>query len=316
MSSSQTGHKLEDFVKIEKIGEGTYGVVFKGKNTKTGEIVAMKKIRLESEDEGVPSTAIREISLLKELQHPNIVCLQDVLMQEAKLYLIFEFLTMDLKKYMDTNIPKDGQMDPKLTKSYTYQLLQGMLFCHQRRVLHRDMKPQNLLIDKNGCIKIADFGLARAFGIPVRVYTHEVVTLWYRAPEVLLGSPKYSCPIDIWSIGTIFAEMVNRRPLFQGDSEIDQLFRIFRVLRTPTEELWPGVTQLPDFKASFPNWATMNLKNSMKKLEPAGLDLLEAMLVYDPSKRISAKKALLHPYFDDLDKNSLPAKPGEYEIKV
>jgi len=316
MSSSQTGHKLEDFVKIEKIGEGTYGVVFKGKNTKTGEIVAMKKIRLESEDEGVPSTAIREISLLKELQHPNIVCLQDVLMQEAKLYLIFEFLTMDLKKYMDTNVPKDGQMDAKLTKSYTYQLLQGMLFCHQRRVLHRDMKPQNLLIDKNGCIKIADFGLARAFGIPVRVYTHEVVTLWYRAPEVLLGSPKYSCPIDIWSIGTIFAEMVNRRPLFQGDSEIDQLFRIFRVLRTPTEELWPGVTQLPDFKASFPNWATMNLKNSMKKLAPAGLDLLEAMLVYDPSKRISAKKALLHPFFDDLDKNSLPAKPGEYEIKV
>ena len=152
----------------------------------------MKKIRLESEDEGVPSTAIREISLLKELQHPNIVGLQvpvwacqyqtnchfyqDVLMQEAKLYLIFEFLTMDLKKYMDTNIPKDGQMDAGLTKSYLYQLLQGILFCHQRRVLHRDMKPQNLLIDKNGCIKIADFGLARAFGIPVRVYTHEVCT--------------------------------------------------------------------------------------------------------------------------------------------
>ena len=105
-------------------------------------------------------------------------------MQEAKLYLIFEFLTMDLKKYMDTNIPKDGQMDPKLTKSYLYQLLQGILFCHQRRVLHRDMKPQNLLIDQNGGIKIADFGLARAFGIPIRVYTHEVVTMWYRAPEV------------------------------------------------------------------------------------------------------------------------------------
>jgi len=316
MTSSQTGLKLDDFLKIEKIGEGTYGVVFKGKNKKTGEIVAMKKIRLESEDEGVPSTAIREISLLKELQHPNIVCLQDVLMQEAKLYLIFEFLTMDLKKYMDTNIPKDGQMDPKLMKSYTYQLLQGLLFCHQRRVLHRDLKPQNLLIDKNGCIKIADFGLARAFGIPVRVYTHEVVTLWYRAPEVLLGSPKYSCPIDIWSIGTIFAEMVNRRPLFQGDSEIDQLFRIFRVLRTPNEELWPGVTQLPDFKATFPNWTTINLKNSMKKLEPYGLELLEMMLVYDPSKRISAKKALLHPYFNDLDKNTLPAKPGEFDIKI
>jgi len=308
--------KLDDFLKIEKIGEGTYGVVFKGKNKKTGEIVAMKKIRLESEDEGVPSTAIREISLLKELQHPNIVCLQDVLMQEAKLYLIFEFLTMDLKKYMDTNIPKDGQMEPKLMKSYTYQLLQGLLFCHQRRVLHRDLKPQNLLIDKNGCIKIADFGLARAFGIPVRVYTHEVVTLWYRAPEVLLGSPKYSCPIDIWSLGTIFAEMCNRKPLFQGDSEIDQLFRIFRVLRTPSEEIWPGVTQLPDFKATFPSWTTLNLKTSMKKMESAGIELLESMLVYDPSKRISAKKALLHPYFDDLDKMSLPAKPGEFEIKV
>merc|ERR1719381_403720 len=298
---SSSGLKLEDFLKIEKIGEGTYGVVFKGKNKKTGEIVAMKKIRLESEDEGVPSTAIREISLLKELQHPNIVSLKDVLMQEAKLYLIFEFLTMDLKKYMDTNVPKDGQMDPVLVKSYTYQLLQGLLFCHQRRVLHRDLKPQNLLIDKNGAIKIADFGLARAFGIPVRVYTHEVVTLWYRAPEVLLGSPKYSCPIDIWSIGTIFAEMVNRRPLFQGDSEIDQLFRIFRVLRTPNEELWPGVTQLPDFKPTFPNWSTMNLKASMKKLEPSGLDLLDQMLVYDPAKRISAKRAMSHPYFDDLD---------------
>jgi len=311
-----SGLKLDDFVKIEKIGEGTYGVVFKGKNKKTGEIVAMKKIRLESEDEGVPSTAIREISLLKELQHPNIVCLQDVLMQEAKLYLIFEFLTMDLKKYMDSNIPKDGLMDPKLVKSYTYQLLQGLLFCHQRRVLHRDLKPQNLLIDKNGCIKIADFGLARAFGVPVRVYTHEVVTLWYRAPEVLLGCPKYSCPIDMWSMGTIFAEMVNRRPLFQGDSEIDQLFRIFRVLRTPTEEIWPGVTKLPDFKASFPNWTAFSLKQSMKKLEPAGMDLLEQMLIYDPSKRISARRALLHNYFDDLDKNSLPAKPGEFEIKV
>merc|ERR1711872_268826 len=216
--------------------------------------------------------------------------------QEAKLYLIFEFLTMDLKKYMDSNIPKDGLMDPKLVKSYTYQLFQGLLFCHQRRVLHRDMKPQNLLIDKNGVIKLADFGLARAFGIPVRVYTHEVVTLWYRAPEILLGSQKYSCPIDIWSLGTIFAEMLNKKPLFQGDSEIDQLFRIFRVLRTPTEELWPGVTQLPDFKASFPNSATMNLESTMKDASSMAVDLLQKCLVYDPSKRISAKAALQHQY--------------------
>ena len=234
--------KVEDYLKIEKIGEGTYGVVFKGKHKKTNEIVAMKKIRLESEEEGVPSTAIREVSLLKELQHPNIVQLQDVIMQENRLYLIFEFLTMDLKKYLDT-IPAGDMVDKNLVKSYTYQILQAMLFCHQRRVLHRDLKPQNLLIDKNGAIKLADFGLARAFGIPVRVYTHEVVTLWYRAPEILLGSNKYSCPVDIWSIGCIFAEMANKRPLFQGDSEIDQLFRIFRVLRTPNEEIWPGINR-------------------------------------------------------------------------
>merc|ERR1712112_482856 len=257
--SSQTGHKLEDFVKIEKIGEGTYGVVFKGKNKKTGEIVAMKKIRLESEEEGVPSTAIREISLLKELQHPNIVSLQDVIMQESRLYLIFEFLTMDLKKYLDTAIPSHEMMSATLLKSYTYQLLQAILFCHQRRVLHRDLKPQNLLIDKSGAIKVADFGLARAFGVPVHVYTHEVVTLWYRAPEILLGTRYYSTAVDIWSIGCIFVEMLTRRPLFPGDSEIDQLFRIFRTLGTPDESIWPGVTTLPDFKSSFPKWTPNDL---------------------------------------------------------
>merc|ERR1711953_1572762 len=256
--------KVEDFLKIEKIGEGTYGVVFKGKNKKTGEIVAMKKIRLESEEEGVPSTAIREVSLLKELQHPNIVSLKDVIMQEARLYLIFEFLTMDLKKYLDTVSAKD-MVDKNLVKSYTYQILQAMLFCHQRRVLHRDLKPQNLLIDANGAIKLADFGLARAFGVPVRVYTHEVVTLWYRAPEILLGASKYSCPVDIWSIGCIFAEMANKRPLFQGDSEIDQLFRIFRVLKTPTDEMWPGVSSLPDYKVHFPVWSSYNLPEQVKQ---------------------------------------------------
>merc|ERR1719346_241626 len=278
----------------------------------------MKKIRLESEEEGVPSTAIREISLLKELQHPNIVLLQDVIMQESRLYLIFEFLTMDLKKYLDT-IPQKEFCDPNLVKSYTYQILQAMLFCHQRRVLHRDLKPQNLLIDKNGAIKLADFGLDRAFGIPVRVYTHEVVTLWYRAPEILLGSTKYSCPVDMWSIGCIFAEMANKRPLFQGDSEIDQLFRIFRVLRTPTDDIWPGVSSLPDFKATFPAWTNYSLSAQIKddaNINDQGIKLLEEMLVYDPAKRISAKKALSHPYFDDLDKMKLPAKPGEYEITI
>ncbi|XP_035669414.1 cyclin-dependent kinase 1-like [Branchiostoma floridae] len=298
---------MEDYVKIEKIGEGTYGVVYKGRNKKTGLTVALKKIRLESEEEGVPSTAIREISLLKELVHPNIVNLQDVLMQESKLYLVFEFLTMDLKKYMDS-IPSGQYMDSMLVKSYLYQILQGITFCHSRRVLHRDLKPQNLLIDNKGIIKLADFGLARAFGIPVRVYTHEVVTLWYRAPEVLLGGARYSTPIDIWSIGTIFAEMATKRPLFHGDSEIDQLFRIFRTMGTPTEDIWPGVTQMPDYKPSFPSWKTNpnQLKTSVKNMDDQALDLLQKTLIYDPANRISAKAALIHPYFDDLDKASLP----------
>ncbi|KAI7688308.1 hypothetical protein SSS_09217 [Sarcoptes scabiei] len=218
---------MENYQKIEKIGEGTYGVVYKAKHKKTSELVALKKIRLENEDDGVPSTAIREVTILKELLHPNIVCLQNVLLQENRLYLVFEFLQMDLKKYLDT-IPSGKLMDKKLVKSYLHQITEGLVFCHSRRIIHRDLKPQNLLLDNNGKIKIADFGLARAFGIPIRPYTHEVVTLWYRAPEVLLGSQKYSTPVDVWSVACIFAEMITKYPLFHGDSEIDQLFRIFR----------------------------------------------------------------------------------------
>ncbi|XP_038678188.1 cyclin-dependent kinase 1 [Scyliorhinus canicula] len=296
---------MDDYVKIEKIGEGTYGVVYKGRHKTTQQIVAMKKIRLESEEEGVPSTAIREISLLKELQHPNIVCLQDVLMQDARLYLIFEFLSMDLKKYLDS-LPTRQMMEQMLVKSYLYQITQGIAFCHARRVLHRDLKPQNLLIDSKGVIKLADFGLARAFGVPVRVYTHEVVTLWYRAPEVLLGSARYSTPVDIWSIGTIFAEMATKRPLFHGDSEIDQLFRIFRTLGTPNNDIWPEVETLPDYKNTFPKWKAGSL-SQVKNIDVNGLDLLAKTLIYDPARRISAKGVLRHPYFDDLDKSNLPA---------
>ncbi|EKX36688.1 hypothetical protein GUITHDRAFT_89936 [Guillardia theta CCMP2712] len=296
---------MDKYIKLEKVGEGTYGVVYKAKEKSTQAIVALKKIRLDAEDEGVPSTAIREISLLKELQHPNIVNLKDVIHSENKLHLVFEFLDNDLKKHMD-GFNANGGMPGHMVKSYMYQMLQGISFCHAHRVLHRDLKPQNLLIDRNGTLKLADFGLARAFGIPVRTYTHEVVTLWYRAPEILLGSKHYSTPVDIWSIGCIFAEMVSRRPIFAGDSEIDELFRIFRALGTPTEETWPGVTQLPDYKPTFPQWAGKSLKEILTSMEPSALDLLSQTLVYEPSKRCSAKTAMNHDYFLDLDKASLP----------
>ncbi|CAK9228550.1 unnamed protein product [Sphagnum troendelagicum] len=289
----------EKYEKVEKIGEGTYGVVYRARDRVTNETVALKKIRLEQEDEGVPSTAIREISLLKEMQHSNIVRLQDVVHSERRLYLVFEYLDLDLKKHMDTC--PDLAKDPRLIKTYLYQILRGVAYCHSHRVLHRDLKPQNLLIDRRtNALKLADFGLARAFGIPVRTFTHEVVTLWYRAPEILLGSRHYSTPVDVWSVGCIFAEMVNQRPLFPGDSEIDELFKIFRTLGTPNEETWPGVTSLPDFKSAFPKWPPKNLASIVPGLEPAGVDLLSKMLMLEPSQRVTARNALEHEYFKDI----------------
>lgn len=294
---------MENYQKIEKVGEGTYGVVYKARDLTpgaNGRIVALKKIRLEAEDEGVPSTAIREISLLKELRNENIVRLYEIIHQESRLYLVFEFLDLDLKKYMDNVASQPDGMGPGIVTKFAYQLVRGIYYCHAHRILHRDLKPQNLLIDKEGNLKLADFGLARAFGIPLRTYTHEVVTLWYRAPEVLLGSRHYNTAIDMWSVGCIFAEMALRTPLFPGDSEIDEIFRIFRTLGTPNEETWPGVKSLPDYKTTFPQWSGVPLKSAVPTLSDEGIDLLRLMLIYDPASRISAKRALQHPYFASI----------------
>jgi len=222
-----------------------------------------------------------------------------VIHTEKKLTLVFEFLDMDLKKSLDC---EEAGFPPQLQKIFLYQLLKGVSFCHDRRVLHRDLKPQNLLINKDNELKLADFGLARAFGIPVRSYTHEVVTLWYRAPDVLMGSRKYSTPVDLWSVGCIFGEMVGGRPLFPGTSDHDQLMRIFKVLGTPTEESWPSMVELPEYKPDFPQHPPVPLSQVCSKhLEPDGIDLLSSMLKFDPATRITAKDALLHAYFNDLD---------------
>ncbi|KAL6223615.1 hypothetical protein ACLB2K_006998 [Fragaria x ananassa] len=233
------------------------------------------------------------------MQHGNIVRLQDVVHSEKRLYLVFEYLDLDLKKHMDST--PDFAKDPRQIKLFLYQILRGIAYCHSHRVLHRDLKPQNLLIDRRtNALKLADFGLARAFGIPVRTFTHEVVTLWYRAPEILLGSRHYSTPVDVWSVGCIFAEMINQRPLFPGDSEIDELFKIFRILGTPNEDTWPGVSSMPDFKCSFPKWPSKDLATLVPNLESAGVNLLCKMLCLDPSKRITARSALEHEYFKDI----------------
>ncbi|KAK2855353.1 hypothetical protein Q7C36_007222 [Tachysurus vachellii] len=319
---------MQKYEKLEKIGEGTYGTVFKAKNRETHEIVALKRVRLDDDDEGVPSSALREICLLKELKHKNIVRLHDVLHSDKKLTLVFEYCDQDLKKYFDSC---NGDLDPETVKSFMYQLLKGLAFCHSRNVLHRDLKPQNLLINRNGELKLADFGLARAFGIPVRCYSAEVVTLWYRPPDVLFGAKLYSTSIDMWSAGCIFAELANAgRPLFPGNDVDDQLKRIFRypsdftlayvyisyvtgfglfntffnplitLLGTPTEEQWQTMTKLPDYKP-YPMYpATTSLVNVVPKLSSTGRDLLQNLLKCNPVQRISAEEALQHPYFADF----------------
>ncbi|KAJ7641283.1 kinase-like domain-containing protein [Roridomyces roridus] len=294
---------MDRYTKIEKIGEGTYGVVYKARDASTNSIVALKKIRLEAEDEGVPSTAIREISLLRELNDEHIVRLLDIVHADQKLYLVFEYLDVDLKRYMENGNRDHTPISPNVVKKFTHQLTAGLRFCHGHRILHRDLKPQNLLItqDPRGdgdILKLADFGLARAFGIPMRTLTHEVVTLWYRAPEVLLGARHYSTGIDMWSVGCIFAEMAMKgTPLFPGDSEIDQIFKIFRILGTPNEECWPGIEGLPDYKSTFPQWSAQPLTSIVPTLDKDGIDFLQSTLMYDASKRISAKRALDHDYF-------------------
>eukprot|EP01089_Gocevia_fonbrunei_P021075 TRINITY_DN8032_c0_g1_i1.p1 TRINITY_DN8032_c0_g1~~TRINITY_DN8032_c0_g1_i1.p1 ORF type:complete len:367 (+),score=42.61 TRINITY_DN8032_c0_g1_i1:106-1101(+) len=285
---------------LQQVGSGTYAVVYKARHKKTKKMYALKQIKMEkSGEEGVPFTVIREISLLKRLRHhPNIVKLHQVINSETKgIALVFEYMYSDLKQFMI----REKKLDMSILKSLLYQLLCGTAFCHKHHILHRDLKPQNLLVNGKGELKLADFGLARFNGIPVQKLSAQVVTLWFRAPEVLLGSHKYTTSIDVWSIGCIFGEMSNTKPVFKGSEEISQLKCIFQRLGTPTEKVWKGVTQLPGWKKrEWKSYDPIPITDLVEGLDLNGYDLLEAMWKYEPSDRISAESALSHPFFEDL----------------
>ena len=285
-------------------------MVYRGTRCSTGEAVAIKRIPFaESVPEGgVPCNVIREISLLRELDHSNVVKLLDVIQTTpAGLYLVFEYVEHDLKAFMDQHqIPGSNErrgLPHATVKSFMRQIFSGVAFCHTYRVLHRDLKPHNLLITQNGLqLKLADFGLARLSALPNGPYTHEVVTLWYRAPELLLGCNRYSSSVDVWSIGCIFSEMATGLPLFPGRSDIDQIFKIFQRRGTPNNSIWPGVESLQYYNPQFPQWQPKPLSDFLMADafgSSAALDLMSRILVYDPEVRISCRRALTHSYFSE-----------------
>ncbi|XP_024915031.1 cyclin-dependent kinase 17-like [Cynoglossus semilaevis] len=238
------------------------------------------------------------VSLLKDLKHANIVTLHDIIHTDKCLTLVFEYLEKDLKQYMDDC---GSIMSVYNVKIFLFQLLRGLAYCHKRKVLHRDLKPQNLLINEKGELKLADFGLARAKSVPTKTYSNEVVTLWYRPPDVLLGSTEYSTPIDMWGVGCIFYEMITGRPLFPGSTVEDELHLIFRILGTPTEEIWPGITTTEEFKTyNFPQYKPESLLNHAPRMDNDGLHLLSCLLQFEVKRRISAEEAQKHAYFRTL----------------
>ncbi|KFM56853.1 Cyclin-dependent kinase 17, partial [Stegodyphus mimosarum] len=302
---------MESYLKLHKLGEGTYATVYAGKSRLTGNLVALKQIRLEHE-EGAPCTAIREVSLLKDLRHNNIVTLHDIVHTEKTLTLVFEYMEGDLKTYME----KVGRICMNNVKLFLFQLLRGLAYCHRRKILHRDLKPQNLLINDKGELKLADFGLARAKSVPTKTYSNEVVTLWYRPPDVLLGSTDYSTSIDLWGVGCIFFEMVKGLALFPGSTVEDELSLIFGTLGKPTEETWPGISTNEDFRQyEFCGCSVEPLHNRIS-LSPDGMDLLYQLLKYDPKKRISALEGTKHCFFNSLNPkiHKLPDTASIYSV--
>ncbi|XP_039350224.1 cyclin-dependent kinase 15 [Mauremys reevesii] len=319
------------YLNLEKLCEGSYSTVYKGISRINGQLVALKVISLETE-EGVPFTAIREASLLKSLKHANIVLLHDIIQTKDTLTFVFEYMHTDLAQYMAQH---PGGLHAHNVMLFMFQLLRGLAYIHQQHILHRDLKPQNLLISCRGELKLADFGLARAKSIPNQTYSSEVVTLWYRPPDVLLGATDYSSDLDIWSAGCILVEMLQGQPMFPAvTGTLEQLEKIWAVLGIPTEDTWPGLSKLPNYKPEwFPLPAPENLHTiwlgpisgaiyfscfSRLGRVPGAEDLASKMLKAFPRERVSAQDALVHNFFSALpsrlyqlcDAQSLFTVPG------
>ncbi|KAE9586070.1 hypothetical protein Lal_00009779 [Lupinus albus] len=317
MAELDLSKKVADrYLKREVLGEGTYGVVYKAIDTETGQTVAIKKIRLGKQKEGVNFTALREIKLLKELKYPYIIELIDAFPHKGNLHLVFEFMETDLEAVIrDRNI----FLSPGDIKSFLQMTLKGLAFCHKKWVLHRDMKPNNLLIGSDGQLKLADFGLARIFGSPDRRFTHQVFARWYRAPELLFGTKQYGSGVDVWAAACIFAELLLRRPFLQGSSDIDQLGKIFAALGTPSPSQWPDMVYLPDY-VEYQYVPAPPLRSLFPVASDDALDLLSKMFTYDPKVRISAQQALEHRYFTSAplptDPDKLPRPAPKREPKA
>ncbi|CAI7915288.1 unnamed protein product [Closterium sp. NIES-53] len=305
---------IDEFEKLEQIGEGTYGQVYMAREKNTGEIVALKKVRMDNEKEGFPITAIREIKILKKLKHENIVNLKEIVTSKAEesnkykgsIYMVFEYMDHDLTGLSDR--PGMRFSVPQI-KCYMKQLLTGLHFCHINSVLHRDIKGSNLLINNKGVLKLADFGLARSFNSEASgQLTNRVITLWYRPPELLMGAVRYGPAVDMWSVGCIFAELLIGKPILPGKSEIEQLGLIFQLCGTPDESNWPGCSKLPYMQQHKSDRVLKRrVRDIFRNVDKHALDLLDKMLTLDPNKRLSAKDALDAEYFWV---DPLPCDPG------
>ena len=287
----------------------------------TGEIVALKKVKMDQEKEGFPITSLREVKVLMNYKHPYIVDVKEIVVGRNldSIFIVMEYLDHDLKGLMET-MKEDTRFLQSEVKCLMHQLLSGVAHLHENWIIHRDLKTSNLLYNNKGTLKIADFGLARDYGSPLKPYTSMVVTLWYRAPELLLATKTYTAAIDMWSVGCIFAELISKEPLLPGRSELDQLDKMFKLLGTPNEKIWPGLSDLPNAKKlNFSHQPYNSLRQKFPYITEACYDLLNSMLTYDPKKRITASQALEHNYFKESprmkDIDLMPTWPASHEGK-